>query len=96
MGLHSYINQFSKKTKKSKIHCDITNNMHERISDSVDVLRVCKIHYRCQGCETSLLSIYVAKLKTALLKTRALRAANDSQRAVNALTALQLIDWLIG
>ena len=57
--------------------------MHELISDSVDVLRVCKIHYRCQGCETSLLSIYVAKLKTALLKTallktRALRAANDS------------------
>ena len=38
-----------------------------------------------------LLSIYAAKLKTALLKTRALRAANDSKRAVNAFTALQLI-----
>ena len=38
-----------------------------------------------------LLSIYAAKVKTALSKTRALRAANDFQRAVNALTALQLI-----
>ena len=39
----------------------------------------------------SLLSIYAAKLKTALWKTRALRAANDFKRAVNALAALQLI-----
>ncbi len=43
-------------------------------------------------CEIALLSIHAAaKLKTALLKTRALRAANDSKRAVNTLTALQLI-----
>ena len=41
--------------------------------------------------EIVLLSIYEAKLKTALLKTRTLRAANDFKRAVNALTALQLI-----
>ena len=38
-----------------------------------------------------LLSICAAKLKTALLKIWDLRAANDSKRAVNALTALQLI-----
>ena len=41
------------------------------------------------GCK--FLSIYTAKLKTTLLKTRALRAANDFQQAVNALTDLQLI-----
>ena len=44
-----------------------------------------------RALDTQLLSIYAAKLKTPLLKTRALRAANDSKRAVNALTALQLI-----
>ena len=52
-----------------------------------------KIHKKkfLESAHATLLSIYAAKLKTALLKTRALRAANDSQRAVNALTAMQLI-----
>ena len=46
----------------------------------------------CSSDYLSLLSIYAAKLKTALLKTHALQAANGSKRAVNAVTALQLID----
>ena len=49
------------------------------------------IHLNVGELSTTIIINIRGKLKTALLKTRALRAANDSKRAVNALTALQLI-----
>ena len=58
----------------------IESTLHNlaKFSDNKKLRQYLTIIHRSGGKYPPLLSIYAAKLKTALLKTRALRAANDS------------------